>query len=271
MGLLDDLRNQKQGREAREAREKERQARLLEKYRNEIHPRMLQAYRFLNELADHLNYLKPETLAHYPLLPNGREQAFRQENYKVTIDNADDIRQIHLRCECRLPGKVAYEIEGKERILSQTELLDRYKFKYYRKDRKDDDYELLESRFILEGPIHVSVMLEGDVENTAINLFLRNLPQPGTVRHVLKARHITDEFLDKLGKFLLRESDKLLELDISEEEKRIIRERLEREKQQRIQELREAERRAEEEARREAREKSYTEQLRKLFKRDKPE
>ncbi len=271
MGLLDDLRNQKEGLQAREAREKERQARLQAAYRDEIHPRMLDVYRYLNELVDHLNYIKPRTVARYPLLPRDQTVDFLQAEYKVTIDNADDIRQIHLRCVCRLPEKVAFTVEGKERILDQTERLDRYKLKYHRKDRKDDDYELVESRFILEGPVNVSVKFEGDVENTAINLYIHNLDQPGTHRHVLKARHVDETFLDKLGKFLLRESDKLMELEISEAEKQAIREKLEQERQQRLAELREAEQRAEEEARRQAREKTLVDPLRRLFRRDRDE
>lgn len=268
MGLLDDLRNQKESREAREAREKARQARLLEAYREEIHPRMLDAYRYLSELADHLNYLKPRTVARYPLLPGGRELEFLQSDYKITIDNAEEIRSINLRCVCSLPKKVRFEMEGQERILSQTELLDRYKLKYYRKDRKDDDYELIATEFVLEGPININVSLEGDVENTAINLYLRNIDKAGTTRHVLKARHVTDEFLDKLGKFLLRESDKLMELEISEEEKQRIREKVEAERQQRLRELEEAERQAAEAAKEAARQKSYAESLRRLFRRE---
>ena len=62
MGILDDLKNQSELQKADEAKEKQRQADLLKYYQESLHPKMLQLYTFLNELSEHLNYIKTETI-----------------------------------------------------------------------------------------------------------------------------------------------------------------------------------------------------------------
>jgi len=101
--------------------------------------------------------------------------------------------------------------------------------------------------------MNINVSFIGDIETSSVNLLMSNFEQPGTIRHVLKARHLDRDFLDKLGAYLLRKDDNFLNLDISDDHKQTIRQMLEEEQRRREEEIAEMERlRYEEEAREKA-------------------
>ena len=248
MGFLDELKNQAADRKQKEQLEQQRQQQLQQTYQQDIHPRMVEVYSYLNEMVKHLNYLDSDTTAHYPIAPDQGLRSFRQAGYKVTIDSSSNIKNITLKFNCHLDSKLEFEVEGKERIDTYNDWLNEYNLKFHRKDFKDENYELLSSRFSLEGPINVAVHFVGDVENSGVSLFLRNMEKPGLSKYVLKARHLSRDFMDELARYLLREDEKFLNLDISDTEKQTIREKLQQEKAKREQELLEAELQAEQES-----------------------
>ena len=98
-----------------------------------------------------------------------------------------------------------------------------------------------------------------------MQLLLNNFEGPGVVKRNLEAKNINQDFLDKLGRYILREDDKLFSLDISEKDKQAIREMVERERAKRAQEIAEMERLAEEEKEKEKNSRG----LRKFFNKDK--
>ena len=74
MGLLDELKKQSDVLKAKEQQEKERQQKLNQYYQDEIHPGMLNIYKYLNQMIEHLNYIKDDTTAMIPLYPIMRKQ-----------------------------------------------------------------------------------------------------------------------------------------------------------------------------------------------------
>ena len=257
MGILDDLKNQSEAQKANEDQEKQRQAELLKFYQENLHPKMLQLYTFLNELIEHLNYIQTETTALYPVTPDGSMQEFNQSDYKVTIDSATEVKEINLRFSCCLKEPLVFEIENSERIQRYTEVLHSYRVEFDRTDNKDSSYELISAKFKVIGPIPVNIILHGDIATSSIHLLLSNFEKPGAVKHTFKERHITEEFIDGLGKFILRQNPEFLKLDIADEHKDIIRKRIQADMEQRKQELEEAERLLKLEEEQEAEKKSW--------------
>ncbi len=78
MGILDDLKAKREAPERalaeEKARRRNRQA-FCERY---IDPRLKRLYTNLNELADHLNYLKPDKGFAYPFPTIGELGGFRR-------------------------------------------------------------------------------------------------------------------------------------------------------------------------------------------------
>jgi hypothetical protein len=247
MGLLDDLKKQADAKKATEQQAALSQQEREQYYQDVLHPGMLNIYNYLNEMISHLNYLEQPTTAQYPLLPGKEKLDLNQGYYKIVIDSTQTTKNITLSFECQFPNLLEVNVEGKDRIEDYTDTLNNYKVRYERRDKKDEDFKLVEACFKVEGPVFASVTFAGDVEQSRINLFLRNVEKPGLVKHVLKSDHLHDEFLDRLAKYLIRESDDFLKLDIDESAKQQIRKNLQAANQQREQELIEAEKRLQEE------------------------
>ena len=92
------------------------------------------------------------------------------------------------------------------------------------------------------GPVPVNVILQGDIVTSSIHLILNNFEKPGVSKHTFKERHITEEFIDDFGKFILRQNPQFLKLDIADEHKEQIRQNIQKDLKQREQEIDEAER-----------------------------
>ncbi|MFK5913894.1 MAG: hypothetical protein QM484_05930 [Woeseiaceae bacterium] len=241
MGILDDLKNQSNIQKAGEASETQRQADLLKFYQENLHPKMLQLYSFLNEFSEHLNYIKTQTSISYPIKYDGSAQSFDQYDYKVTIDSATEVKEINLRFACHLKEPLIVELENSESILRFSDLLHSYKIDFDRTDNKDKDYQLISAKFKVNGPVNVNVILQGDVESSSIHLILKNFDKPGFVKHTYKERHITEEFIDGLGRFILRQHPMFLKLDIKDGHKDEIRKKIKADLALREKELKESE------------------------------
>jgi hypothetical protein len=257
MGILDDLKNQSDNQKAGIAREQQRQADLFEYYKTNIHPKMLQLYTFLKEFTEHLNYIEKTTKALYPINPDGSEQEFDQGDYRVTIDCATEVKNMNLRFYCTLKQPLIFDLENIKRIQTYTDVLHGHRIEFDRFDNKDNNYELVSAKFKVVGPIPVNIIFQADVENSNINMSIHNFEKAGVVKHILKERHITEEFMDGLGKYILRENPTFFKLEIDEEEKEKIRQKIKADLKIRQLELEEAERllQLEEEAEKKEKEK----------------
>ena len=247
MGLLDDLKNQAENLQAQEQGEGGA-GHKAEYYAKEIHPRMVEIYGFLKEMAKNLNIIKPETIVEYPILPGGQKQSFRQGEYKVDVDNHQQIKEIKFTFKAELEKPITLKVKGEDNVKKQAELLASYKILCQRKDFKDNNYKHTHSDFIISGPVNITIQFVGDVETSSVQLFLGNFETPGIAKRILDLKNLNQEFLDKFGRYILREDNKLFSLDISEKDKQAIREMVEKERLKREQEIAEMERLAEEEA-----------------------
>ena len=242
MGILDDLKNQSEIQKAGEASEAQRHADLLKYYQENLHPKMLQLYTFLNELIENLNYIKLETKASYPIHPDGSLQEFNQADYNVTIDSSKEVKEINLRFNCYLEKPLVFEVESSERVLRYAEILDSYRIDYDRTDNKDNNYDLIGAKFKVIAPVPVNIILKGDIESSSIHLLLNNFEKSGTSKHTYKERHVTEEFIDDFGKFILRQNPMFLKLHIKDEHVEKIRKNVQEDLKQRQAEVEEADR-----------------------------
>ena len=264
MGILDDLKNQSDTKKADEAKEKQRQADLLKYYQENLHPKMLQLYSFLNEFIEHLNYINKITKVSYPIAPNGDLCEFEQSDYKVTIDSTKAIKDLNLRFSCKLKEPLVFELENSERILTYTDLLNTYRIDFTRADTKDNSYDLISSKFKIKGPIHVNIILQADIQTSSINMLINNFEKPGASKHVFKERHITEEFIDGLGKYILHENPLFLKLEIADEDKEKIRRSMQEDIKRRRQELEIAEKLLKLEEEKQAEKKSWKNLFKKM-------
>lgn len=247
MGLLDDLRKQSTDKKQQQAIETARLEKLNAFYRSDIHPKMTAIYTHLNEMVEHLNFIKPDIKVPYKLNASGTVRKLVQSGYKINTDSSEEMKQLILTFTCALDSAILFEVENKKIVETHIEYLQRFKLQYTSKLYRDDNHDVVSAKFKVKCRVPVTIVFEGDVENSCIIFKLKNFAGLGLQQHVIKPKNVDDEFLDELSTYLVRESDEFMKLDLSEADRRKLQHKIRLEKLQREKEMREAEKRIREE------------------------
>ena len=226
MGLLDDLRQQADSIRDGEEKLKAQQEQLEAWSRAEVIPRLTQIYSYLNELISHLNVVKPETAVAYPLKGYGTLEKLTQGNYKLTTDSRDDTGRVTLAFTCVGNGDVSFNVEGKPQVERLREYLSACNMQFTSREYRDDRHNLISALFNVEAKVPVLFNFKLAEDKTTINLSIRNFEGLGTRIYRLQPEQIDTQLLDQMGRYLLRSDNHFVRLDITEEEREKLRQRL---------------------------------------------
>ena len=120
----------------------------------------------------------------------------------------------------------AYEVTGRGAALAQSELLDRYRFKYDKREQKDPRQIVIGTTFRFIGPLPIKIVLQFDESKQLIKLLISNFAGPGTSQYNLKPEQLDEAFLDHLGKYVLRKESVLIKEEISDDVRAMLRKKL---------------------------------------------
>ena len=241
MGILDELKSQSGIQQAVDDEDLQSQTEQQQYYVENILPKMLQLYSFFTEFVEQLNLLNTPTAMSYPVKPDGSMLEFEQSKYKVAVDNVLEPKNINFSFACSLKEQFDIKIENVESIERYAEVLTNYRIEFDRTDEKNRDYELVGATFNVLGPLPVNVILQANLETSSIELVLKNFEMPGVLKYIYKDDQITEQFIDDLGRYAIRQNPDFLKLDINDEDKEKIRQNIQAEMKRRQQELDEAE------------------------------
>lgn len=241
MGYLDDLKKKSETLKADEQADKERKERLEAFYEEEIIPKLEAIYTYLYEMAEHLNYVKPEVRVRYGLVGYGEMSDLLQSDYIIKTDSRKSMKNIMLSFYCVGEDDFSFTVDGKDNINREKEYLGRTSLDFTCKERRDSNHELVDASFTVKSKVPVSFEFSADIENSAIQVSIRNFEDFVANKAVLKPDAISSDFLDKLARYIVREEDGLFQADIPTDAKAILQEKLREEKKQREEELRLAE------------------------------
>ena len=237
MGLLDDLRKQSSALKQSQEEQAAKQAELLEIYKTKIHPAMTLIYTHLNELIEHINFVKPTITAAYTLTASGTRKNLKQAGYKISTDSSEEMKQIILVFHCVDEENIEFDVDNKKNIEKHIEYLQRYKLQYTSQQYRDDTHEVSFAKFNLESKVKVTILIEGDIQNSCIHLKFNNFQDLGLLKRDVTAEQVTDDFLDDMGKYLVRESHDFLKLDLSSHERQRLQQKVKREELRRKMEM----------------------------------
>lgn len=237
MSIINNLRKQASDRQAEEEAAAKRQTQLKEYYQQEIQPRLIGLYRNMLELVQHLNYLQPDVRVMYPFNAEGNRLQLSQANYVVEIDSLDNTQDIAFSCRCKGKRELLFQTGDPQLVDKHEDFLKHYNFKYQCRRHKNEKHQVIGADFSVATDIAVRLRFQADIENQCVRLTVVNLPNLGSRHFQLRPRQLDDPFLDELGRFILRENDEFLSLDISDTEKECIRQQLQKEIQERQAEL----------------------------------
>lgn len=226
MGLLDDLRQQADSIRDSEEKLKAQQEQLEAWSRVEVIPKLTQIYSYLNELISHLGVIQPVIAVAYPLKGYGTLEKLAQGDYKLTADSRDDMSRVTLVFTCEGKGDVSFNVEGKPQVERLREHLVGCNMPFTSREYRDDRHNLISALFNVEAKVPVLFNFKLAEDKTTINLSIRNFEGLGTRTYRLQPEQIDAQLLDQMGHYLLRTDNHFVRLDITEEEREKLRQRL---------------------------------------------
>ena len=252
MGLLDELRQKTERLQEQEQRDQERRARAEEIYRTQIKPALQNLYATFNELIKHLNYIKPDIKVPYTFNVEGLVLELKQDEYRIAVDSSNDTREVAVNLQCVYPNPIQFVVREKNKLDETLNYLKGTSLKYQYKPHKNEHHETIGGQFVIHPSIKVSMIFKADVDNSIINLRCVNFDGFGVRKYAFKPEKFTSEFVDQLGRYLIREVD-IFKEDVADDVKEKLRAQIAEEQRQREAELEQAEkeRLAEEEKKRE--------------------
>jgi hypothetical protein len=238
MALLDDLKAESEKRLRAELEQQRREARTVRQrqedreYRNRLLPAMTRILTYLSQLSDHLNYIKPATKPRFTIPGHGDLEVRKQIGYRVSVDSHQVLRRITLQFQAIGNTPLQFKVTPLSMANDLDDLLEEHRLDFTITEYRDGYQHLVGRNFEVRPAVPVTVRIEADVESTRICVSFTNFASPSTRRVNYLPEQITDQFLDDLGNYVLRKSDKLTQLEIPAEIRERLRQRMEAEKQQ---------------------------------------
>lgn len=252
MSLLDDLKKEaEQLKTANSADEEETRREAF--YRQQLRPAMLAILHYLSELSDQLKVVDPDVRKDYTLPGIGLVKGLHQEEYVVNADSTENTKTIRLRFQCVDDREREFAVKPKSTADETRDFLETQRMRYAEWPIRDPLQGVVGLNFQLAVKVDVNFLFKADLEQGAIQLFISNFFDFKVEKSVIQPERITETWLDNLGNYLLRRRKNLYELEITDDDKAAIRQRLEEARRQREAELEAAilrEREEREEARR---------------------
>lgn len=229
-GILGDLR--KEADQARLLKEAEaaRLAKLEEIYRNELCPRLLSIHGYLFDLVEQLKTLSWSVETEYDFPGIGKVAGLAQENYRVHIDSMDNPKRVVLTFTCRAPDERRYAVETSKADETHKFFVSQ-QIKHMDWPARNIAGQIKETIFQARLQIQVAVVCHADIAKSKIVVGVTNMEGISTQRHEYKYTEIDEEWLDRMGNYVLRKLDSIGKIYITEEERQALRAHLARERE----------------------------------------
>ncbi|WP_045226112.1 hypothetical protein [Methyloterricola oryzae] len=231
MGILDEIK--KEAERLRKAQEAEDALRSVQE-RNDaqgLRERMVRIQRYLFELVDHLEVVGWPVDAVYSV-PGVGDVSFSQGNYRIFVDNASDPKKISLRFDC-------LTAESRHYSVTPRALADDFR-KFLRSEQVAFSESPIRSGAEVEGALFecrlrvlVSLLFETQEESFEVGVTTHNFEGLVDVKLHFPYQKIDEDWLDQLGHYVLRKDRRLSTLEIPDDVRRQLRQRLEEDNRRR--------------------------------------
>lgn len=218
MGLLDDLKQQAEGRKqqlqaSQATRDQKRQA---------VHAALREVSRYLTELADSLNVLKPQVLRYFYVDGPTQLDQLMQYDYmardrRQPVDNQDYLEEASLRFRCVGSRNQRIQKETPAAIKNLRDYLWGYNLRFECQEIKNDRGLVERAVFTVLAEVPSSVVFTGEWETGQIRLALKNIETVGEVNYLYDAAEVNRDLLEELTKLLLARPNQLRRLGSHQE------------------------------------------------------
>lgn len=232
MSYLDDLKKKAQAVQSAEQTEAARKVRLEEAYREQLVPKMKFIFSILNDFIENIKVVQPEILVNYEYKGFGVRKGMRQGKYQIFIDSNNEPRKIHLKFQCEADDDLRFELYNNQEVERQRSYFFDNQIQYRLNPIKDERQQVIGGIFIVSKLILIDFIFAVDIENSTLLALVSNFDGFTKQRLSIAPDKITDQFLDNMLKYIVRDSREFVHLEISEEERSRIRENLRKQQSQ---------------------------------------
>jgi hypothetical protein len=224
MSFLDDLKKQAEEVKAQKAAATDTSEQRNERALASVRPRLQALYNYLKDACEQLTIVDPDVHVSYDVRGFGKLGPLRQSGYKVSSENPRKADRFTLNFVCKQPERIKFQVEGKERATQQKEFLWSCNLRFTSKVTADGS-----GVFFMDAYIPVSFEFEANQDTARINMCMRNVESLGSSRVAFEPGQIDENFMNELGKLMVRESNQFQELignTVSEETKMRLRQQI---------------------------------------------
>ena len=232
MGLLDELKKEAEAKQNLDEAEQKRRAAMEARSRESVLPKMAQIYGFLSDLLKQLEIIQPDTRVAYPMVGYGSVENLHQKDYKLKVDSRENMTHVSLVFNCVGKDKIHFDVAEKLHVERQKDYLNEHHLSFYSRDYRDERHTVTHSSFTVESKIPVLFDFRLAEDLSTIELTIRNFEGLGKHRYTLDPQMIDGDYLDELGKYLLRMNNDFLKLDLPDDFRDSIRQRLDSDSKQ---------------------------------------
>lgn len=230
MSYLDALRQASEQQKAAEIAENARIAKLHSRFVQEVKPALERLFAGINELVQHLSYLKAKTSTLYQIKGCAKPVALFQQDYvltefrdlkrlsqsnnynttKATLDEIVQESDFALYFKCVGERSIRFEISQPVETHLQRSYLEEFNLGFSLREQLNDQGVVLKTLFIIEALIPIEFRFTCDLENSTIDLKITNFNELGEKTYTIKPAEVDNRFIDELAKYVSRQPNKLV-------------------------------------------------------------
>ncbi|MFV2059335.1 MAG: hypothetical protein ACC653_01555 [Gammaproteobacteria bacterium] len=228
MGLIDDLHKEAQHQQADAESVIANNEKIEEQFHKTIQPKMVLIFKFLSDLSESLNQIKSKIFVSYPIKEYSVMRDMLPADYKVIVDSRQNMTNIKFSFTCSSENRVRFDVENKIYIDRISEFLDLHHISYVCHKNKDSRHNVTNATFSVDSMVPVSFEFSANFDSTTIVLNISNFNGLNTDRFLIEYEKVNTQYLEDLGKYILRRESELFETKISQKELNEIRTKLEK-------------------------------------------
>ncbi len=217
MGLLDDLRNEAERQRVLDQTQQAQEQQNDEVYRKQIRPRLKELFSFLQELCEHLNYIKKEIPIQYNFPCCDKTFSLHQAEYQVTTDSSDNMTSFRLRCNAVAPHPLILPALNEKEAFTWRDEVRQHGLNVTIRSNKHRHYNASHLVEILPR-IPIVFDFRADISSQSVQLRIKNYQELGETRSVFSPADLTTEWMEDIGLLILREKDCITVHEWTEEE-----------------------------------------------------
>ena len=253
MGILDDLREQANQKQAEQHEDALAREKLEHNYQVQILPKMQQLFSYFKELTEYLSVIEePIEIFNYSDRYSGLSVLYQQD-YRLSSDkhggiaNYEKLTEVNLRYNLLNTEEedLIHHVENKLESDQEKDFLSSHKIKFQCGQHLGNTKGGA-TTFHIQRRIPVLFQFVVDYNKSQIILHIHNHEDFEQRRQVINPNHINEAFMDKLARYILRKDTEFIRIELDETSREKIREQVEAHKRAHAKELEEAHKREQE-------------------------